>query len=772
MTPFISYALAMSLMFPGGVPLSAVTAGTQANPPSTTTRGAATPQPVDGGWPRAYITTAGSRLVLYAPQVASWLDQKKIVMYAALSYTPADQSAVALGTVRIEANTKVAVPERLVSFSDFEITSANFPTLPRDQLKTVVEEIKATVPSQDRVIGLDRVLAAMDSSQVKPKNVAGLKADPPPIFFSSHPAVLVNIDGEPIWSPIKDNALRFAVNTNWDLFELGSPPTYYLRIDTRWMTASKIDGPWTEVHRALPGSFAMLSADDNWKDVRAALAASKTSTPIAAPIVFVSKAPAELIVLNGSAMYAPVKGTTLEWVSNTDSDIFRLGTNGSVYYLVSGRWFSAPAFTGPWTFATPNLPGDFKHIPLDHPRSRVLASVPGTTQALEAVLIAQVPQTARVSRTEAKAPQVEYQGEPQFDPINTTTVARAVNTDKDILKVGDLYYMCYQGVWFKSTTPTGPWEVADSVPREIYDIPISSPAYNVTYVTVEDSDDDWVDFAAAAAYTGCMIGWGVAMWGTGYYYPPYFWGGGLYPAYFGHYPSYGYGARYNPWTGAYSRGGAIYGPYGGAGYAARYNPGTGTYARGAAAWGPGGARGAAQAWNPRTGTYAQTRQGANVYGSWGGTAVQRGDQWAATARTTNRATGATDRVTTGSGGGGVASHSGALGRTSVGRTGSGDVYAGHDGNVYRNQGGSWQKYDNGGWNSVDRSAAGGQLSSSTRSQLNQDFKARADGSQRTRDFGSASSRGFGGGSYRSSGGSFGGSRGGGGFRGGGGGRRR
>src|SRR5258707_15679427 len=88
-----------------------------------------------------------------------------------------------------------------------------------------------------------------------------------------------------------------------------------------------------------------------------------------------------------------------------------------------------------------------------------------------------------------------------------------------------------------------------------------------------------------------MVGWGCAMWGTGWYSPPYYWGGGYYPAYFPHYPSYGYGARYNPWTGAYSRGGAVYGPYGGAGYGARYNPSTGTYARGGAAGGLGGGRG-------------------------------------------------------------------------------------------------------------------------------------------------------------------------------------
>ena len=36
--------------------------------------------PVDGGWPRAYTTGSGARLVLYEPQVASWADEKRIVM--------------------------------------------------------------------------------------------------------------------------------------------------------------------------------------------------------------------------------------------------------------------------------------------------------------------------------------------------------------------------------------------------------------------------------------------------------------------------------------------------------------------------------------------------------------------------------------------------------------------------------------------------------------------------------------------------------------------
>lgn len=49
------------------------------------------------------------------------------------------------------------------------------------------------------------------------------------------------------------------------------------------------------------------------------------------------------------------------------------------------------SFIGRWTFATLQLPEDLKSIPVEHSRSRVLVSVPGTDQATEAVLLAQAP---------------------------------------------------------------------------------------------------------------------------------------------------------------------------------------------------------------------------------------------------------------------------------------------------------------------------------------------------------------------------------------------
>ena len=718
------------------------------------------PEGPDGGWPHAYTTASGAALLVYQPQVASWVDQKHMVAYAALSYMPKDAKQPALGTIMLESDTKVAVDERLVSFSELKITESSFPTLQRDQLKTVVGEITAAVPLDERVIALDRVLANIDTSQIIPKNVEGMKADPPVIFFSKTAAVLVNIDGEPIWAPIPQNDLSSAVNTNWDLFQHGPTKTFYLRNERAWLKATDVKGPWAPAG-TLPESFAKLPADENWKDVKSSLPGQRVNAS-QVPRVFVSFEPAELILLRGEPNYLAVQGATpLLWVSNTDSDVFRMSLTGAVYFLVAGRWFSAPDFTGPWTFATPELPAVFKQIPLEHERSRVLASVPGTSQAAEAVMLAQIPQTARVSKT-VQAPEVAYQGPPEFQPIETTTVQRAVNTDKDIIKVGDLYYMCFQGVWFMSKTPTGPWEVTGEVPKQIYEIPVSSPSHSVTYVTVEDDDDDAVVFATTMAFTGMMVAWGCAVWGTGYYYPPYWGYGGGYPYYYPHYPTYGYGASYNPWTGAYTRGAVAYGPYGGAGVAQRYNPRTGTYSRAAVAHGPYGSRGAASAYNPRTGTSAATRQGSSVYGSWGQTGVARGDDWAKTTRVTNNVTGNTTRVT---------------------KTSSGDVYAGRDGNVYRKDGDSYQKYENGSWNNVqptpeqrqqaqdratqsgaqagDRATASG-MDSTTRQQVTRDSAARAEGTQRTRDSGQvqsgASQRS---GSYRASGG-----------RGGGGGRRR
>src|SRR6185295_19374739 len=122
----------------------------------------------------------------------------------------------------------------------------------------------------------------------------------------------------------------------------------------------------------LPASFSALPDDASFGDVKKQLPGRKL-TAASAPTVFVSTAPAQIIVTDGPPQYAPISGTSLQYAKNTDAALFRDTANATVYYLASGRWFSAPGLDGPWSFATDKLPADFALIPANGPRGFVLA---------------------------------------------------------------------------------------------------------------------------------------------------------------------------------------------------------------------------------------------------------------------------------------------------------------------------------------------------------------------------------------------------------------
>ena len=162
--------------------------------------------------------------------------------------------------------------------------------------------------------------------------------------------------------------------------------------------------------------------------------------------------------------------------------------------------------------------------------------------------------------------------------------------------------------------------------------------------------------------------------------------GGFYPYCYPHFPTYGYSA-WHPRTGAYGAARASTVPTAAPAWALATTPHQ-DYARGAAAYGPYGARGAAQAY--AHGNLRTDASGSNVYGSWGSTSVQRGDDWAQTNRYTNRQTGMTTRTVRTDEGSAVTRRGSNGGTVAVGD--GGNVYAGKDGNAYRQQDGTWQKY--------------------------------------------------------------------------------
>ena len=374
----------------------------------------------------------------------------------------------------------------------------------------------------------------------------------------------------------------------------------------------------------------------------------------------------------------------------------------------------------------PTCRADFANIPPSSPAGQVLASVPGTEEAKDAVLLAQIPTTVIVNPKEAaKTVKVTYVGDPQLVPIEGTTLYYIKNTPQTMIKVGDLYYLCFQGIWFVSANPNGPWQTAQSVPQVIYTIPPSSPVYNVTYVTQVTTSDGMFRPATPRDIRACMslasqqsslspaaqditIRRYVVLLSRIIYYPVY------YPPPY----TYGYMAHYHSPTGAYGVAQTVYGPYGGsATRTASYNPYTGTYARTASVSTPYGSAAAGRAYNPYTGAAAATRQGSNAYASWGSSVVTKGGKTAYTQHyTTDKGTVGSVKTSTGGKAVGVSTDHG---KTVVGKTGGGDMYASHDGNVYKKTDSGWQKYENGSWNNAQKPASASATQQSRKTPLKQ-----------------------------------------------------
>ena len=704
-------------------------------------------QVAEDTWPHV-VTTAQGTAIVYQPQVVSWPEFKTLNARTVLGIQPAGAPAPTLGSIDIAFDTATDLGERTVTLTAPRLVASHFPTLDAARAAEVDERIRGAIANMGvKRVPLATLVMSLRRQAEKPAEAA-LDNSPPRIFVSDRPASLVVFDGEPVLAPVSGTTLSFAVNTNWDVFTDTATKQWYLLNNGGWLAASDFRGPWSAAP-ALPPSFAALPADANFAEVRKQIPGRRLRIRDT-PAIFVSTTPAAIIVTEGRPQWTSIPGTSLQYAANSDAAVFRDTRDGRNYYLVSGRWFAAPTLDGPWTFATGNLPLDFTRIPANSPRGFVLVSVPGTPQAQEALLEAQIPQQGTLSRATAKL-DVVYAGEPQFVAIPGTPLFYAPNTSFNVIRYNDGYFSCYQGAWFAAATPKGPWQLANSVPAEIYTIPPASPLYPCTFVRVYASSADGVTYGYTSGYTMSYVSAGVVVYGTGYYYPPY-----IYPAPIPIYYPYPYsyagatyynaatgawahggaiygpyggvakaGTAYNPATGAWAHGGAIYGPNGGAGAISAYNPTTGSYAHGSAVWGPGGASGNASWYNANTGRSGSTQQNSNAYGRWGSSTISGPNQTVNTQSRSN-AQGSAGSFSSSTGAKGAGA-SGAGGNSAgVVKTAGGDVYAGADGNVYKKTSSGWEKYDNGSWSEAqpkdtpqNRQATQGNISGQTQSRASQ-----------------------------------------------------
>ncbi len=484
------------------------------------------------GWPQQIDADNGATVIVYQPQIEEFTGNALSGRAAVSVSMPDDNSVPTFGAIWFEARMDTDRESRTAVIRSVKVANVRFADASDAQKERLAMFLEQQLQASQFTISVDQLLVDLNA-KVAGAERSDLQHTPPKIMLSTEPALLVMIDGEPVFREIEGSRYERVVNSPF-LIARGGKDLYLYIGSNAWYSANDIDGPWARA-KQVPADVSKLvepSEDDDAlvDDVR----------------IIISQEPAELIVSDGEPSWAPVEGMDLLYMQNTDSNAFLELSTQKYYVLLSGRWYLGDGIVGDlqWTHV-PNdeLPGAFADVPEDSVNGAILSQVAGTEQAREAILDNTIPQTAAIDRADTSF-SVEYDGAPEFAPVEDIEVEYAQNTSAAVFKYGSEYYACDDGVWYVAKSPTGDWRVATEVPDAIYEIPASNPHHNVTYVKVYDVTPEVVYVGYTPGYYGSYFYGGSVVYGSGYYYNP--WYG---PYYYPRYPTWGFHVTYNPWYG-------------------------------------------------------------------------------------------------------------------------------------------------------------------------------------------------------------------------------
>jgi hypothetical protein len=490
-------------------------------------------------WPRE-VRSGDATIVLYQPQFDSLEGISTRARIAVAIRRPGVPPE--FGALWVAATLDVDRDEDTARFETFTVERARFPDATGQEVKALTALIERTAPTWDLRLSLSELRAGLEAegSDADP----GFRNDPPRIIYRNRPAILVTLDGAPVLQPVRDTPYQRVSNTPFPIVFDPATRQYWLYGSAIWFTTRDlVSGRWSPRDSAPEGIARLFSTTAANPPVDPGAGVPRDTLRQAE--IIVTTRPAELIVTDGEPEYRPLVGDEMLYVTNTGSDLFLEVPTKQYYVVLSGRWYRSRSLEGPWAYVDADrVPTAFASVPRKSDKAEVLAHVPGTEEAKDAIMDSMIPQTAAVRRSDARL-EVTYDGTPLFEQIPGTSLLYARNTTAQVLKVDNRYYAVDQGIWYVADSAYGPWRVADSRPEDVERIPPSSPAYNVKYVYIYDYTPEIVYVGYLPGYTWAFPYRGAIVYGTGYYYRPW-----VSPVYY--YPApwtWGFQMHYDPWYG-------------------------------------------------------------------------------------------------------------------------------------------------------------------------------------------------------------------------------
>jgi len=211
--------------------------------------------------------------------------------------------------------------------------------------------------------------------------------------------------------------------------------------------------------QALPADFEIPGSGD---------AAPRLN--LASPRIVVSNRPMRLLLIDGQPALEPIESGNLDYVINTDWDIFHDKNTDRWYLLDDGHWLTNTMLaSGDW-LSTVELPAELENLQFNSYWPQVAQAIPPRPPDTPPL-----PFTISYEPTEL----VVIDGEEQLEQIPGTVLRYVKNTRSDLFFLADRYYLLVSGRWFMTKSLKRMWSAVKQLPPAFAAIP---PDHEKAYV--------------------------------------------------------------------------------------------------------------------------------------------------------------------------------------------------------------------------------------------------------------------------------------------------
>ena len=224
-------------------------------------------------------------------------------------------------------------------------------------------------------LGIETLLKrSKEYTQLDNKELTNNTSTKPNLIVVTHPAVLIQIDGEPELTVIPDTELLYVTNTGNDLLFNNKTAEYLVRFSGRWYKSMTLRrGDWRFVAPdSLPNDFRKIPQGSDIGRVRLSVPGTPESmsatldNAIPQTAVVDRKTATIRVEYDGDPVFEPIEGTSLQYALNTNLSVIK--TKSGQYYAVDEAiWFTSDSSSSNkaadnWSVAT-EIPAEVQLIP-------------------------------------------------------------------------------------------------------------------------------------------------------------------------------------------------------------------------------------------------------------------------------------------------------------------------------------------------------------------------------------------------------------------------